>query len=648
MLLVLALLAAAAVYAPTLGRGLVNYDDPWLVHDNWIVQHASWSSLHTIFFDLDSPRRYALTPEYLPVRDLSVMLDYAVWGDAYAGFHATNLVVYLAAIALWFAALDRFGIERTIAGLAVLLWALHPSHAESVAWISERKGLLAAMFAGACALSYAQFRAGRSARWLVLAMLAAVAAVWSKAPAAFAIASLAGLEVVLPTRRVSWRRSFAGLGAIAMVATAAFVPVVLLAIRWSVIGTEAHGFPVGRLAMVAGVHGFDLRLAAMTIANAVSYPILTSGPTAADIAIGVLGLVTIVAVAILPRRGRWQPPPELRAAAMLWLFGWLPASHAIVPLQMVFAADRYLLMPTLGLALAIAVGVWRIANRRARLALIATIVLASGLRTVDAQASWRDAQTLWERAVHSNSDDGNAWSNYVEALDDAGRFDLAEAAVETGLTHTRSARLVMHEGLIVLKTGDRARGLALMRDAASGGDPRAMANLAVFLLDDGNLDDALAWARRATVASPTYVNGFRILGKVALAAGRLDEALAAFTHAYAWEPDQRANRFNLALALIALHRAAEARPHLEACATDLRFSAPARARCSRRYRPDSRASTADRDEEAAVITGDRQIGEPVLGPPDHSTDDAGTRSTAATGVITRMPRVATHSSSGGR
>src|ERR1700684_34833 len=104
-LLVIAMIAVAALYAPTLGRGIVNYDDTWLLRDNWILQAPSWSSLHTILFDLSSPLRFTLTPEYLPVRDLSVMADFALWGHWWGGFHLTSLVVYELSIVLWFAAL---------------------------------------------------------------------------------------------------------------------------------------------------------------------------------------------------------------------------------------------------------------------------------------------------------------------------------------------------------------------------------------------------------------------------------------------------------------------------------------------------------------------------------------------------------------
>ena len=568
-LLVLAMALAAALYAPTLGRGLVNYDDPWLLRDNWIVQDLSWASLRTIWFDLDSPRRFVLTPEYLPVRDMSVMLDYAVWGERYAGFHLTNVCLYLASIALWFGALAALGIERKVAGLCVLLWAVHPSHAESVAWLSERKGLLAMAFAGACALGYARFRAGQGTRWLVLAAVAAVCAVWSKAPGAFAVAALAALEWIAPAARRSWRRSLIGLGVIAAVAGLAFVPVLVLASSARVVGSEVNA-PDGRLAMVVGVHGFYLRGAALALRNAVSYPIATVGPSLLDLVLGALGLAAMLALALAPRRGWWRPPREARAGATIWLVGWLPIGHLILPLQMVLVADRYLLFPTLGFALLAAAALSRIPRGIAQRALLAAVVVAAAARTFDAQANWRDPTTLWQRATASNPGDGSAWAMYVEALADEHRRGadpaLVDAILEQALLRTRSPRLVMHQALLVLGR-DRARGLALMREAAERGDPTAASNYALLLLDEARLDDALRWAR-AGAAARGNAHAHRSLGKVALAAARVEEAHRAFERAYTLEPHSCANRINMALVLLELDRAADAIPHLEACVND--------------------------------------------------------------------------------
>jgi predicted Zn-dependent protease len=95
-----------------------------------------------------------------------------------------------------------------------------------------------------------------------------------------------------------------------------------------------------------------------------------------------------------------------------------------------------------------------------------------------------------------------------------------------------------------------------------------MTDLALLELDAGRLDDALGWSARAAAAAPLTASAQRAHGKVALAAGRPGEALPAFVAAYQLEPQNLGNRYNLALALIALDRAAEARPHLAACLAD--------------------------------------------------------------------------------
>ncbi|HEY6036975.1 MAG TPA: hypothetical protein VIV58_22000 [Kofleriaceae bacterium] len=560
--LVLALVAAVALYAPTLGRGLVNYDDPWLYTNNAVLHHPSWAGVATVFTDLDSAQRYQLSPEYLPIRDLSVMADYAIWGEHYGGFHLTSLLVYLAAIAIWFAALCELGIPRPIAGLALLIWAVHPSHAESVAWLAERKGVLGMMWSGTCALGYARYRAGRSAWWLVLAVTGGVFAVWSKAIAAFAVAALGPLELALPARRVSWRRSLLGLGAIATCTGLAYAPVVALAVRWSIVGGASAPLPASRLVSVLGVHGFYLRLAAATIANAVSYPIATAGPSALDLGLGALGFAAVIAALV---RGS----PVVRAAAIVWLFGWLPVGHLLLPLQMVFVADRYLLVPSLGFALAVAVGLAAIGRPGLRRIAIGAVVAALVLRALAAQAAWRSNEALWQRAIAANPDDGNAWAMYLEALDADGRPDEAARVIDDALAHSRLPRLVLHAGLVALREGRTDAAFALFREAATRGDPRAMANYANQLAARGQLAEALRWARYATTADPIYPNSHRIRGKIArLVDQHSPESLHAFERAYQLEPDVAIDRYNLGIAYADAGRTAEARALLESCVAD--------------------------------------------------------------------------------
>jgi hypothetical protein len=572
-LVVLGMLAAVVLYAPTLGTGIVNYDDPWLYRDNFVLQSLSWDSIVAVFTDTDpeSPLRHVLAPEYLPIRDLSVMLDFAIWGDSYGGFHLTNLLLYLAAIALLFRMLTAFGFDRVIVGLAVFLWAIHPIHAESVAWLSERKGLLGIVFGATAGLAYARYRVADQRRgmvaWLALAAIATVCAVWSKAPAAFTIAAVAGLELIAPTRRASWKRVLAGLGTLGVFGVLAFLPVVSMAVRAAVVGKSI--IPGDSTAeIVTGVHGFYVKLAVMAMPNALGYPISSLGASALELVLGGLGFVAIVA-AFVPKL---RAPPELKAAALLWTFTWLPISHLVLPLHMIGVADRYALVLVLGFTLALAVGIRRLPRVRMQVAVVSVIALAAMIRSLDARATWSSDLFLWERAVASNPNDSKAWSAYALELEAVGLDNEAAQAVDVGLAYGTSGRLLLRRAMLQLKHGEVDEAFATMGQAAEEGEPRAMGNYAQLLLERGRKDEALEWGRKAARYGPMLAQARRSHGMAALATAHPAEALESFSLTLALEPSAL-NRYNLALALLALGRASEAVPLLEQCVLDPRVGA---------------------------------------------------------------------------
>ena len=533
----LALVLAAALYAPTLGRGLLDYDDAWLIRDNWIAGDLSLSSLRAIFGDATVPIRSVLGAEYLPVRDVFVMIERALFGTAWPAYHAASLALYLAALVVWFRGLVALGLDRTIVAVAILAWAVHPTHAESVAWLAEQKGLLALVFSGACVLAYARYRKAGAGRHLAFAAAAAIAAVWSKAPAAFAIASLGPLELVLaprgdaplgaPDRLLPARLRFAGLTVIGAAAAAAFAPVVVVALQTGVVATSEHQ---PWLATAIGNHGFYVRLAAMIVPNAATYPIGALGPTTLDVVLG--GIVLAVALGVVfVRRLRG----ELRAAAIYWLFGWFPASRLVLPMRHALVADRYLVFATLGVALALATAVCAIRAPRWRFALAATLVLAASARTFVAQLAWHDDSTLWRHAVEAYPASSEAWARYAEAREAAGALVDASVTIEVGLRRAPGPRLLVDRARFIYES-DPAGALAMLRAAADAGDAYGMLDLALALDEGGHPGDALSWVRRARDAAGEHVEIALAQCRIARRAGAFDEALAACDRARTMRP----------------------------------------------------------------------------------------------------------------
>ena len=152
-----AILGAVLVlaYLPSLGGAFLNYDDDWLVERNAVLGDSSPGALVKAWTDFDPQTRLALGAEYLPLRDTLAWLELRLFGKNAPPMRVLSLLLFLAGVLL----LRRYLLHALGGGLAAeaaaWLFALHPVHAESVAWIAGQKDLLALLFVAAALLAYA-------------------------------------------------------------------------------------------------------------------------------------------------------------------------------------------------------------------------------------------------------------------------------------------------------------------------------------------------------------------------------------------------------------------------------------------------------------------------------------------------------------
>lgn len=135
-----------AVYWPTLGNGLVSDDEYYIVGTEKL---ASLQGLRDIWFKLGA------TPQYYPVVHTALWVEYQAWGLDPRGYHAMNLLLHAAVAVLLWQLLVR--LEVPGAWLAAAIFAVHPVEVESVAWASERKNVMSALFALGSLLAYLRF-----------------------------------------------------------------------------------------------------------------------------------------------------------------------------------------------------------------------------------------------------------------------------------------------------------------------------------------------------------------------------------------------------------------------------------------------------------------------------------------------------------
>src|SRR6476661_7753947 len=161
----------AAAHWPVLGAQALGIDDEQFVTRNPLVTRPGWDSAGRFFTEILEP---SSVPGYaLPLTMTSLMLDWAAGGRPgnLAPFHRTNLALHLASVALVVLILERISGALGAAAILGLLFGLHPLTVEPVAWITERKTLLAACFGLASVLAYleARLRGSRAAIGMSLA-----------------------------------------------------------------------------------------------------------------------------------------------------------------------------------------------------------------------------------------------------------------------------------------------------------------------------------------------------------------------------------------------------------------------------------------------------------------------------------------------
>jgi tetratricopeptide (TPR) repeat protein len=506
--LVLLLAVTAAVYARALGHGfLLTWDDDKYVAANEAIRGFTAAHLATAFTT-------TFVGNYAPVQILSYMLDYSVWGMRPAGFIATNLLLHLANGALCHRLFLRLGLGRLAAFLAAGVFLLHPVQVETVAWVSQRKNLLAMLFLLLAWHAYLRYREG-GARLGYAASLAS-----------FFLAILAKpVAVVLPLILLLQERSLADdRGGRRRLDK---LPYLLLAVAVGLFAVKAqdplHG---GGL---SGYHGgsplatlFTMLPVFCRYLGLILWPAGLSAVYAPTIHTSLDGGVVAAALCLAALAVGWRYLDRRDRRLSFWagvaVIGILPVSQ-IVPL-VTLMNDRYLYVPLLGVAALAGSAAARLARGagggRVPAAAVAALLLTPLAATsVGRVAAWHDDLTLWRDAVAKSPKSDEGWS---------------------GL------------GATLVRNGDIEGGIAAYERALAVNPifSPALNNIADAYMRKGDLASARRYLITLTERYPQLVTGFMNLGLNYRTARQYGEAEAVYLHVLQLEPDTPDPRLALA------------------------------------------------------------------------------------------------------
>jgi len=458
-------------YLPVLGSGFVNYDDPFYVTANEQVKGG---------LSLDGIR-WAFTTFHFynwhPLTWLSHMLDVQLFGLNPLGHHLTNLLLHLANTLLLFVLLKRATGFATRSACVALLFALHPLHVESVAWVAERKDVLSTLFGLLSMLAYVRYaRAPKAASYALCLLLFAVGLL--------AKAMLVTLPLMLlimdvwPLGRLRGTAAEPGPSVFPDAPLSRLVlekfPLALLSLV-SIVVTFLAQKQGGALA----VEGSALDNAGNAFANYVGYLLKTLLPLKlaifypydppslwpAALALAIVGAVSAAAL--------WY------ARRFPWLaFGWFWYVITLLPvigfirIGQHAMADRYTYVPLIGLFIMAVWGCAELAQRRlipgaAPAAVLVVISALCATLSYRQARTWHDSVSLFSHALSVTEGNWLAHRNLANAL--ANRGDLATAlqhTTESLRLHPEAAEYVSQAWLL-LKLGQPSEAAQACRSALS-------------------------------------------------------------------------------------------------------------------------------------------------------------------------------------
>jgi hypothetical protein len=553
------------VYLVSLGNEFVSWDDPGYVYKNNAIRSFDLAFLKWAFFEFHEANWHPLTW-------LSHALDYAVWGLNPMGHHLTNnvlhtvntfLVVLLAArlVEAWKGAAagrGNFSDGRAIvitAGVTGLLFGLHPLHVESVAWVSERKDLLCALFYLLSVMAYAKYAGSEAA------------------------------ERELPLRVVNRHYLFSGLFfmlALLSKPMAVSLPVVLLILDWHPF-RRMESLKMFRQAcleklpfIVLSLVSSALTIMAQESEKAMEIMVVVPLPTRVLVAVRALvaylwemvlpvdlvplypypkdvsffsaeylgALVLVVAITA------WCVVTTRRRKIFIAVWGYyvvtlLPVI-GLVQVGSQSMADRYMYLPSLGPFLVAGLSAawvwgrkdarpWRFpAAKGVGVAVALALALSLSLLTIKQIGIWKNGIVLWNYVIKRDPGISLAYNNRGLVFDEMGQPDKALADFNEAIALDPSnVEAYNNRGVVFDKAGWHDKALADFDKALALnlGFPQAYNNRGIFFYKMGQFDKALENFDSAIALNPSYSEACNNRGTLYLETGNKERAVSDYQKA---------------------------------------------------------------------------------------------------------------------
>ena len=504
-----------AIFGQTIRYDFVNYDDPSYVYQNTrITSGVNLANLAWAFTHIHSENWHPLTT-------ITHMLDCQSYGLSAGWHHFTNVLLHAIAVVLLFVALQQMTGALWRSAFVSAVFAVHPLHVESVAWIAERKDVLSAFFFMLTLLAYLHYtRAPSVGRYLTVALVVALG-LMSK-PMLVTLPFVLLLLDYWPLGRIEAHRSNTGRQVLHLVVEK--IPLIVLSAVSSIVTILAQRGAIGwteqlpvseRISNAFVAYVVYIRQMFWPERLAVFYPHPENRLPVWQISLAVIVLVGITAAAFVFRK----KAPYL-VTGWLWYLGMLVPVIGLVQVGWQGHADRYTYLPQIGLYIAVTWATtdltrsWHF-QRKALGAVAVLIVGALSCRAWLQTSYWRNSETLFTRALAVTSNNDVALNNLGIIFLDKGQLDEAISNLQAAID-LRPENAPAHD------------------------------NLAKALLKKGQVTEAMVHYRKFLELEPANVEARNTLGTALIQQGRVREAIDQWQESMAIQPENGNAASNLA------------------------------------------------------------------------------------------------------
>ncbi|HEY3760453.1 MAG TPA: tetratricopeptide repeat protein [Verrucomicrobiae bacterium] len=572
-----------AVYGQTLRYEFVNYDDNVYVYGNPAVTNGlTPKGISTAF-------RHGELDNWVPLTAVSHMLDCQIYGLNAGGHHLTNVLLHTASVILLFLVLRQMTGALWRSAFVAAVFAVHPLHVESVAWVAERKDVLSGFFFMLTLWAYVRYVCCPVSfpRYLTVLFLFALG-LMSK-PMLVTLPFVLLLLDYWPLKRFSnggpvpWAKNLTTPAQLVLEK----IPLLLLSIASCILTVlaQSQGHAIQSLDTIHFSTRIDNAVVSCVtyiyqsfypVGLAPYYPYPISGLSIWKIIGAFVMLVAISWAGILGRR---KYPYLL--TGWLWYLGILVPVVGIVQVGSQALADRYTYLPQIGLCFML---VWLMAdlsaswwNRRLILGSLTSILIIALVLSAHLQVSyWKNSETLWAHTLAVTSNNSFAYNNLGAALAQRGQMHGAtihysKAWNDLALANTQNEQLdeaivQFQKALAINPNNSQARynlgaalaqkgqldGAIIQLNAALAIDPDdadTHNNLGFILAQKGQTDEAIIQFQRALAIDSNDARAYKNLGDALAQKGRMDEAIIQFENALAIDPNDARSYEHLAGAL---------------------------------------------------------------------------------------------------